>query len=374
MPRRPSLPTFVLSLLLFAPAAARAEEPSVEEVRRLLPEAMGLDAVNWRQITRAPNPPTVASYRSFGLTTLFMLERWIHDPNMGPGLRFLTPSTPSPAQLAPAFERSLARGFVSFVQAEDLSEVRLAAEGDGVRGTCRFRVEGLYEGGLRFRLGRTADGWVAERVDLPALGLRTVRVDGTWRGSLGVLNRGRVGAELAVAFAPRVDRATVARWRPPGARPTLRALADANPGTALFARLDPPGPPARWRFLGGEAPPSVDRLESLLVARSRGGAPSFVRPSEVVEVAIEAGEDRGEELEASAEVRDARGTFALRVEELLEGAGRFEARFFTPEGLPPGLEGGWLVRVIDLPGLGVRFELDDDLQRWRAIEATPNGR
>ncbi len=53
---------------------------------------------------------------------------------------------------------------------------------------------------------------------------------------------------------------------------------------------------------------------------------------------------------------------------LVEGSGRFEARYVSPSHLRPHLEGGWVLSRIELPALDLAFDLAfdlaDDLATW----------
>ncbi|MCW8139179.1 MAG: hypothetical protein KIT58_09790, partial [Planctomycetota bacterium] len=240
-------------------------------------------------------------------------------------------------------------------------------DGDDVRGTCRFRLDGLYEGALRFDARREGGRWTITRLELPALGLRSTLVDGRWRGAGAILSLAWVRQELGFAFAPGVDRETFETWKRPGRRPELDALSGPTPGDALLTRSCAPRPDSTWRFFRGEAPPSLEHLEAVLEERGRRGLATFVTPGEVSRLRLSAaGADR-EEVMATAELRAARGAFAVRVDGLMEGEGTFEARYVTPDHLPGGLEGAWVLHALELPGLGWRFEREADHHTWRVV-------
>lgn len=354
------------AIVISLASIAHAQGLTPEEANRLIPEAAGLDARTWKAISEAPEPPTVRSFRSYPLTALFILQPWVHDRTKGAEFCFLGDTLPSPAQLAPGWERSLERDFVSVVQAEDLSEVVVESAGDEAHGTCAFEVKGMYRGKLRFAAARRGGSWALTRVDWPALGLRTRRAeDGSWMGSAPLLSAQWLRARLAGEFRLAATKADFAGWRKLGIRPRLEQLRRLTPGMALLTDVTPVTGEA-WRFLDtsdGGLPPLrlLEEKNQLGVDRGYG----LVAPTDLRSLTIEAAGKAVEEVDAASGAKTARGSFTIAVDGLMEGGARYEARYESPSHLPRGLEGAWVLTRIELPGLNLAFELNDDLSTWR---------
>ncbi len=370
---KPSTCSLVAVAALALPAAARAQELTREDVKRLLPRAIGMSADDWHAITNEPKPPTIRSFRELRLTSLFLLSRWAPDRREDAAFRFLRDVLPSPAQLAPSLQRSLPDGFVSFVQADDLREIEIFNPvGPEADGTCSFELEGFYRGTLHFTARRgDGPGWEIVAVELPGQGIRSHLRDGKWVGAEALLGGQWVRKELGLAFGRlAVGRQEFESWKRPGARPVLTELADQRPGAAIVAR--PERPATSWRFLGAtvDGRPSLDAVERLIEARARTGFATLVAPGDVTRVLFD--DPRGaphppivtEVLPPG--IGRASGTFELRVEGFMEGEGRFEARYVSPAHLPEWFEGAWVLQRVDLPGLGWVFERAEDLDTWRA--------
>lgn len=161
-------------------------------IKKLVSEAAGITVDQMNVLGKSKGPrPKIEDFDSKPLTAwLFSIDPQAvaeKNPNASEDFRFLTEKLPKPLDMARALMPNALRGYASFIQPEYITKVTLDIEGDTASGEVSFEKKGLYRGKVLYTAKRSKKTWQIEELDMPNLGIKTVRDnEGKWSRKLNL--------------------------------------------------------------------------------------------------------------------------------------------------------------------------------------------
>jgi hypothetical protein len=175
--KQPFLTVLALVAMSF-PCNADDAKLTVDQAKKLLPEAAGISNADFKALSEDPQKAVVES-KSLSLV-LFSLSP-TKNPDADKEFRVLGNGPIRVADITEAMWISKDKGFASFIQPKYITECTCESTGQRADGVITFKSD-LFAGRIPFIARSTKDGWVITEFRLPQYKIRVVRgKDGVWR-------------------------------------------------------------------------------------------------------------------------------------------------------------------------------------------------
>jgi hypothetical protein len=161
-------------------AAANADEPklTVDQAKKLLPEAAGISNADFRALMEDPRPETVKS-KSLSLV-LLALKPPEKNPDAAKEFRFFEDKPRPVSDVLDAMWISKDEGYASILQPKYITDCTCESTAERAEGLVTFQCD-LFAGRIPFSAQATKDGWVITEFRLPQYKTKVVRgKDGVW--------------------------------------------------------------------------------------------------------------------------------------------------------------------------------------------------
>ena len=172
---------FSVFVLIALSSAGNADEAklTVDQAKKLLPQAAGISNADFKALTEDPRPDVVQS-KSLSLVLLAL------RPHEEPGradkeFRILGDGPIRVSDITEAMWISKDKGYASFIQPKYITECTCESTAERAEGVVTFKSD-LFAGRIPFVAQATKDGWVITEFRLPQYKTKVVRgKDGVWQ-------------------------------------------------------------------------------------------------------------------------------------------------------------------------------------------------
>jgi hypothetical protein len=174
------LVSVVVLMALSSVGSAKDGKLTVDQARKLLPEAAGISNADLKALLNSRRPDVVKS-KSLSLVLLtFRPPADIQkNPDAAKEFRFLGEAL-KPSDITDAMRLSSDKGYASFIQPKSITDCTCESNTERAEGVVTFKND-LYAGRIAFVAQATKDGWIIIEFRLPQYKIRVVRgKDGVW--------------------------------------------------------------------------------------------------------------------------------------------------------------------------------------------------
>ncbi|HEX3148070.1 MAG TPA: hypothetical protein VHR66_08290 [Gemmataceae bacterium] len=171
-----------ISIVLSATGNADEAKLSVDQAKKLLPQAAGISNADLRALSEVPNPENIKN-QSLSLVLLALRPPANIEKNAEAAKEFrLFDDKPRPvSDVVKAIWISKDEGYASFIQAKYITECTCESTAEKAEGIVTFKSD-LFAGRIPFSAKVTKEGWVITEFRLPQYKTKVVRGgDGAWQ-------------------------------------------------------------------------------------------------------------------------------------------------------------------------------------------------
>jgi hypothetical protein len=175
--KRPIVSVVVL-LALSSAGSAEDAKLTVDQAKKLLPQAAGISNADFKALSKDPRPDVVES-KSLSLV-LFALKPLTKNPDAAKEFRVLGNDI-AVSDITEAMWISKDKGYASFIQPKYITDCTCKSTAERAEGVVTFQSD-LFAGRIPFIARATKDSWVITEFRLPLYKTRVVRgKDGNWK-------------------------------------------------------------------------------------------------------------------------------------------------------------------------------------------------
>ncbi len=167
--------------------ASTTDAAVAAQIKALIPEATSIPVADWKRLTSGTsrNDQTLyADHEPSQPISLILIAGlppgWDRPPMQPDGEMDMSGKTPL---LAPAMERSLSKGYVTFIQADCITGFTcIVQHDDTAAGGATYKINGLFSGKLEYLARKSANGWRIEAFHIPGCNwIVQLNAEGLWK-------------------------------------------------------------------------------------------------------------------------------------------------------------------------------------------------
>lgn len=179
------LPIVSIVVLIALSSSGKAQDAklTVDQAKKLIPQAAGINNVDFKALLKDPGPGVVKS-KSLSLVLFALSPPKKPDAAKDREFRILGDGPIRVSDITQAMWISKDQGYASFIQSKYITECSCESTAEKAAGIVAFKSE-LFAGRIRFLARATRDGWIITEFRLPQYQIKVVRgKDGVWSRKL----------------------------------------------------------------------------------------------------------------------------------------------------------------------------------------------
>jgi hypothetical protein len=168
----------VVLIALSSAGSAQDAKLTVEQAKKLLPQAAGISNADFKALLKGRRPDAV---KSKSLSLVLLALRPPKNPDAAKDKEFrILGEVIKVSDITDAMWISKDKGYASFIQPKYITDCSCELTAGGAEGVVTFKND-LFAGRILFAAQRTNDGWIITEFRLPHYKIRVVRgKDGGW--------------------------------------------------------------------------------------------------------------------------------------------------------------------------------------------------